>query len=259
MNSYKLCIFGNPIQHSISPELHQGFAKQCGLNISYVKIEPALPDFEKAVLDFMRAGGHGANITSPFKERAFAMCDDVSERAAIAQSVNTFVFKDGKIFGDNTDGIGLIRDIKHNLQYDLKNKTIIILGAGGATRGILHPLLNENPKNIFIYNRTFEKAKQLAQQFSVHAIKTLENQQADVVINALPFDATILMDPRDKPEADEKSFQFTNDSLYYDLKYNQPLIQNHATHQADGKGMVIEQGREAFWVWTGVLPKRPLI
>ena len=242
---YRFCIFGNPIKHSISPQIHTAFAKQARLEISYAKIEPTVDEFEKAVRAFAQAGGHGANITSPFKERAFVLCDKTTERASIAKSVNTFLFQEEKIIGDNTDGVGLIRDITKNLHYDVRDKKIIILGAGGAMRGILRPLLDENPAKIIIVNRTLEKAKKMASEFSVESGNTLENQTADIVIDCLPFNTNYII-----PD----SFSFSENSLFYDLKYNQPMMENKATIKANGLGMVIEQAAEAFFGWTGFRP-----
>ena len=242
---YHLCIFGNPVKHSISPEIHKQFAKQAGIEISYVKIEPLLDQFENAVRTFQQSGGIGASITSPFKERAFALCDTVTERASIAKSVNTFLFQAGKIIGDNTDGVGLIRDITKNLHYSLQDKKIIILGAGGAVRGILQPLLNQKPAKIIIANRTLEKAKKMAGEFSVEWTDTLGNQIADVVIDCLPFNTNITL---------PNSFLFSENSLFYDLKYNQPMMDNKATIKANGHGMVLEQAAEAFFGWTGFRP-----
>ncbi|MDP1574887.1 MAG: shikimate dehydrogenase [Coxiellaceae bacterium] len=241
----RFCIFGNPIKHSISPQIHREFARQAGLEISYVKVAPKPDQFENAVRSFQQQGGHGANITSPFKEHAFTLCDSITERAGIAKSVNTFLFQDGKIIGDNTDGIGLIRDITINLQYGLGGKKIMILGAGGAVRGILQPLLNEKPREIIIMNRSLDNAKKMADEFSVDWLDTLENQTADVVIDCLPFNTTIAL-----PD----SFLFSNNSLFYDLKYNQIMLKNNATIKANGLGMVVEQAAEAFFGWTGFRP-----
>lgn len=245
MKNQSFCIFGNPVKHSLSPQIHTAFAKQFSLTLSYEKIEPELPLFENAVRDFQQAGGHGANITAPFKQRAYAMCDNVSERARLAKSVNTFIFQDKKIVGDNTDGVGLIRDITHNLHYSLTNKKIILLGAGGATRGIINPLLNENPDSIIIFNRTRDHAKTLSAEFNIDYCDTLLHQSADVVIDCLPFNTGMTL-PND--------FAFSQDSLFYDLKYHQPMMPNQATIKAAGIGMLIEQAAEAFYRWTGYQP-----
>lgn len=240
---YQLCIFGNPVKHSISPQIHLGFARQFNLDVSYRKIKPPLDGFKKAVFDFKNSGGFGASITAPFKQEAFQIATIKTERAMIAQSVNTFIFQSNNIVGDNTDGVGLLRDIKNNIHYDLKNKKILILGAGGAARGILHPLLMENPAEIIIANRSIENAKILCDAFSQYGnlrsihFTELKNSEVDIVIDSTSVDAKLLL-PNSLLIKD----------FFYDLKYS-GAASNDAAH-FNGLGMVVEQAAEAFYAWT---------
>src|SRR3990167_611716 len=212
---YSLAIFGNPVAHSISPQIHTAFARQFNLDVSYIKIKPALNKFREAVLNFKNNGGFGANITAPFKCEAFSLATIKTDRAMIAQSVNTFIFQGDTIVGDNTDGVGLLWDIKNNIGYTLTGKKILILGAGGAVRGILHPLLMEKPAEIIIANRTIENPQKLCEEFShygqLRAINfdQLTNDCVDVIIDGTGFDATISL-----------SLSLSQNSLFYDLKYN---------------------------------------
>lgn len=255
---YKLAIFGNPVEHSISPKLHAGFARQLNLDVSYIKIKPQLDGFREAVFDFKKSGGFGANVTAPFKQAAFEICTETSERAKIGQSVNTLIFRDNAIFGDNTDGVGLLRDITKNIGFSLNKKRILIFGAGGAVRGILHPLLMEKPAEIVIANRTIENAKKLCDEFSIYGnlrylgFDQLHNIGVDAVIDSTSFDSQLSL-----PE----SLSFNENSLFYDLKYNvknSPLAKwaelKNCRVIVDGYGMVVEQALEAFFLWTGYRP-----
>ena len=161
----KYAVFGNPIAHSLSPDIHKHFAKSTAINISYDKILSQIDDFNNSVVEFIKMGGNGFNITVPFKKMAFAICKTTSLNASLARAVNTIKIEDGNLIGDNTDGGGLVADFKKNINFDLANKVILILGAGGAAAGILHPLLLEQPKRVMIANRTTKKAEDLAKQF----------------------------------------------------------------------------------------------
>ncbi|HSG24395.1 MAG TPA: shikimate dehydrogenase, partial [Azonexus sp.] len=159
-------VFGNPIAHSKSPAIHSAFARASGENLIYEARLAAVDGFKQAISDFQAAGGKGANVTVPFKEEAYRLCTRLSERAARAGAVNTLVFKGTEIFGDNTDGAGLVRDITHNLGCSLAGKRILLLGAGGAARGVIAPLLAGQPASLFIANRGADKATALARAFS---------------------------------------------------------------------------------------------
>ena len=263
MNMADYAVFGHPADHSLSPQLHGLFGHQKSLTINYSKHTIALDSFEQQVNLFFAQGGKGLNITSPFKERAFAMCAVTSERAAIAQAVNTLWLTDGKLHGDNTDGIGLQTDLTQRLGWQLVGKRLLILGAGGSVHGILNNLLQLRPQQCVIANRTEERAQQLVKQFrnnhsSVELIACGFEQligSFEYIINAtslslgndsIPFSPSII----------------DNQSTCYDLAYSSSgttlfsrwAQQHGCRHSSDGLGMLVEQGAESFTIWTGVHP-----
>ncbi len=256
----RYCVFGNPVAHSRSPAIQARFAAQCHHDLSYEAILAPLDGFAVTVSKFIAAGGKGANVTLPFKEEAFALCTRRSARAERAGAVNTLAFTGPEIFGDNTDGAGLVRDIEVNLAFPLAGRHVLLLGAGGAARGVIAPLLERQPAGLFIANRTADKADTLARQFfdlvTVDAgnFAKIAGQTFDVVINAtsaslsgatLPLPAGI----------------FASGSLAYDMMYGKgetPFLalarEQGAARLADGLGMLVEQAAEAFLVWRGVRP-----
>ncbi|MHB1949407.1 MAG: shikimate dehydrogenase [Gammaproteobacteria bacterium] len=256
---YKLCVMGNPIEHSISPWIHDQFATELKLSVSYTRIKPEIDKLSLAVEQFRKEHGYGFNVTLPFKQDVYKISTQRSDRAKIAKSINTIMFdSDGGIIGDNTDGLGLLNDITKNLKYSLATKTILIIGAGGAVRGILQPLLSQSPNKIIIVNRTVTKAEQLALEFASYGIVTgcgfddLKNIRADVIIDGTGFNSQIPF-----PE----TLSISEDSLSYDLKYsNKPtqfMIWANAKGSkltVDGLGMLVEQAAEAFYIWTGQRP-----
>ena len=183
-------VFGNPIAHSRSPQIHQAFARQQGLPMVYERVLAPLDGFQAALADFFRHGGVGANVTVPFKTEAYAAADVLSARAQAAGAVNTLYKQpDGRILGDNTDGEGLVRDIVDLHGHTLAGKTILLLGAGGAARGAVGALLAAQPQALTVVNRTADKARQLAADQGVHWAEyaTVAAQRFDVVINATPL------------------------------------------------------------------------
>ena len=162
----RYCVFGNPVAHSRSPAIHARFAAQCHQDLSYEAILAPLDGFAATVRSFVAAGGKGANVTLPFKEEAFGLCTRRSARAERAGAVNTLTFTGPGIFGDNTDGAGLVRDIEVNLEFPLAGRSVLLLGAGGAARGVIAPILERQPAGLFIANRTADKAEALARRFS---------------------------------------------------------------------------------------------
>ncbi len=254
------CVFGNPIAHSKSPAIHAAFAAQTGENLRYEARLAAVDGFLGAISALVADGGRGANVTVPFKEEAFRRCDQLSERAARAGAVNTLTFAGGRIAGDNTDGAGLVRDISVNLGCTLAGRRILLLGAGGASRGVIAPLLAGSPAALSIANRSADKARQLAQVFSDlaringGAFGELAGQSFDIVINAtsasLSGDSLLLPDGL-----------FASGCLAYDLMYRNgetPFLTQArlagAAYCADGLGMLVEQAAEAFVVWRGCRP-----
>jgi shikimate dehydrogenase len=254
------CVFGNPIAHSKSPMIHAAFAAATGENLAYEARLAPVDGFAKAVADFVAAGGKGANVTVPFKEEAFRLCARLSERAARAGAVNTLAFGEG-VFGDNTDGAGLVRDITHNLGFSLAGKRILLLGAGGAARGVIAPLLGEKPASLRIANRSAEKAQALADAFAdlapleAGSFGETAGQGFDVLINATSASLSGAALPL-------PSGLFAAGSLAYDMMYGKgetPFLQQAreqgAAYLADGLGMLVEQAAEAFFVWRGVRPE----
>ncbi|MEQ1488447.1 MAG: shikimate dehydrogenase [Methylotenera sp.] len=257
----RYAVIGNPIAHSKSPFIHEAFAKQTNQQISYERVLAPLDGFDATVQNLITQGYKGANVTVPFKLEAFAMCDNLSERAHAAGAVNTLIFEGNKISGDNTDGAGLVNDIKHNLAHALQGARILLLGAGGAAQGVLLPLISAQAASIVIANRSLEKAHFMAQKFAIKnsicniTVSTFENlqNQFDVIINAtsiglsdsvLPIPNTI----------------FAKNCLAYDMMYGRetPFMQQakaNGAQVADGLGMLVEQAAEAFYLWRGVRPQ----
>ena len=182
----RFAVFGNPAAHSLSPRLHALFAAQCGKDIAYEAICAPVDGFAAALHSFIAAGGRGANVTVPFKEEAFRCADSLSQRARAAGAVNTLTLADGRLHGDNTDGVGLLRDLEQNLAAAISGRRLLLLGAGGAARGVAAPLLAQGPAQMFIANRTQEKAQQLAADFGVAGggFAALAGRSFDIVINA---------------------------------------------------------------------------
>lgn len=259
----RYAIIGNPIAQAKSPALQTAFARQCGQDMEYGAILSTPEGFIDAVRIFQRQGGKGMNITMPFKLDAFNLADEVTARAHTACAVNTFTFlPDGGIVGDNTDGCGIVRDITQNLACSLVGKRILILGAGGAVRGALLPILEECPAEVFIANRTAFKAADLATHFGRKAPGVTVSGGGfadvegpfDIIINGSASSMT-----GDVPPLSEKIWQGVE--LAYDMAYKaEPTAfmrqaQAHgAKRTADGLGMVVEQGAECFFLWRGCRP-----
>ena len=257
LDSY--AVFGSPINHSKSPRIHQLFATQTDQKLTYFSQEVNVENFVAAVTDFFEKGGKGLNCTVPLKELAWKFADKKTERAESAKAVNTLIKqKDGSILGDNTDGIGLVNDLTLNHGIELNNKRVLILGAGGATRGILLPLLEKCPDCLVVANRTVEKALMLALEFNHHfkgdSLEGLKNQQFDVILNATSASLT-----NELPVLPENLL--AENGICYDLAYgNQPTAfvrwgnLHNASKSLDGLGMLVEQAAEAFTLWRGIQP-----
>jgi shikimate dehydrogenase len=255
------CVFGNPIAHSRSPAIHAAFARASGQELSYEAHLVAIGDFARSVTEFAAVGGKGANVTVPFKEEAFRLSSRLSERAARAGAVNTLAFNNGAIFGDNTDGAGLVRDITHNLGFSLAGKRVLLLGAGGAARGVIAPLLGEKPAALRIANRSADKAQELADAFAdlasiaAGSFGETAGQGFDVLINATSASLSGMALPL-------PTGIFAPGCLAYDMMYGkgetpflQQARQQGAAHLADGLGMLVEQAAESFLLWRGVRPE----
>ena len=256
-------VFGNPIAQSKSPEIHRAFAVQTLQAMEYSRQLVDIDSFTAAADQFFQAGGKGLNITMPFKQDAYGYGSRISPRARRAGAVNTLALQeDGTILGDTTDGLGLIRDITKNLNWDIRAKRVLILGAGGAVRGVLEPLLAEQPQHVVIANRTVDKALQLSKGFAELGYllgcgyDMLGEQQFDLIINGtsagLQGDLPPLPNSLINPEAA---------TVCYDMLYGAeptPFMQ-WATERgalvSDGLGMLVGQAAESFALWRGVRPE----
>ena len=257
----RYAVMGNPVAHSKSPRIHTLFAGQTNQQLQYDAILVEKDGFREAVADFLRQGGKGLNITVPFKEEAWALAATRSDRAERAGAVNTLVLDEsGRHFGDNTDGAGLVRDLLHNHRAVLKDKRLLLVGAGGAARGVIEPLLGERPNLLVIANRTAEKAVELARLFCElgHTegcgLEDVNGQAFDIIINATA--ASLSGKVPALPES-----VITADSWCYDMMYgDKPTAfmdwaqQLGAARCMDGLGMLVEQAAESFCLWRKVRP-----
>jgi shikimate dehydrogenase len=258
----RYCVFGNPVAHSKSPAIHAAFALQTGQPIVYERRLAALDAFPSTVRAFIEEGGRGANVTVPFKLEACALADALSARAQAAGAVNTLSFRDGVIFGDNTDGAGLVADIVSNARQPIAGKRILLLGAGGAARGVLLPLLDQQPAHMLIANRTRATADALVAQFSPQQDHPGQIQAATFDELGEPFDIIINATSASLAGAalPLPSSLFRADTLALDMMYGaQPTVfmqfaASHGARTRDGLGMLVEQAAEAFFVWRGVRP-----
>ncbi len=252
-------VFGNPIGHSKSPIVHTLFAQQFDIELEYRAVHVDVGGFEQAVSGFYAGGGQGLNVTVPFKLNAWKLADVLSDRARLAGAVNTLSLGE-KIAGDNTDGIGLVTDIQQNLGMSIESAKILVVGAGGAVRGILGEILSAKPEYLFVANRTKDKAMDLARQFSEMGpiagggLDDIRSQFYEIVINATSSGLT-----DDAP--DLPSGAFANTQLAYDLMYGRAPTQfqkvakqGGAKQASDGLGMLVEQAAESFFIWH---QKRP--
>ncbi len=254
-------VMGYPVSHSRSPVIHRLFALQTGEDIQYELLQVGPDKLEVAVRQFQRTGGRGLNVTVPHKAEAAKLCDHLSERASTAGAVNTLSFRDGEIFGDNTDGIGLLRDLVINHGLTLEGMNILILGAGGATRGIVGPLLEMQPKSLRIANRTIGKAEALVEHFShfgsVSACSFNHvpvDEPYDLIVNATS--AGMKGETPPYPEAAVSPTTFCYD-LAYGLKptpFSVWAREHGAGKSVMGWGMLVEQAAESFLIWRGVRP-----
>ncbi|WP_346795708.1 shikimate dehydrogenase [Halomonas sp. Bachu 37] len=255
----RYCVFGHPVGHSKSPLIHAEFAHQTHQTIEYSAIEAPLDDFAGAWRRFVEGGGRGANVTVPFKQEAFALCDTLSHRALRAGAVNTLIVGgNGRTYGDNTDGMGLVRDLAYH-RVAVKDARILVVGAGGAVRGLLEPLLNEAPAAVAVVNRTAAKAEALAADFSGLGLitgggfETLAGSY-DLVINGTS--ASLSGDLPPLPDD-----VFAKRAWAYDMMYSsEPTVflqwaGPRGARLLDGLGMLVEQAAESFFLWRNVRPE----
>lgn len=258
-------VVGNPIAHSKSPQIHAAFAKQTQQTLDYQKILWPLDEFAQRAREFFANGGKGLNVTVPFKEDAFRFADSLSERAKLAGAVNTLILRpDGSVLGDTTDGAGLLADLRY-LGWAVTGKRILILGAGGAVRGVLAPLLDAKPLELVVANRTLDKASSLTRVFAhLGAIKACPyhdiDGQFELVINGtsagLSGDRPLLPDDIFAASACAYDMMYAKELTAF-LQWSQSV---GVTHLADGLGMLVEQAAESFYLWRNIKPEtRPLI
>ena len=258
----RYAVMGNPIGHSKSPQIHAQFAQQTKQDMNYETVLVALDGFSAAVDEFQASGGKGLNITVPFKQDAWELVAERSERAEFAGAVNTIVIReDGSRYADTTDGVGMVRDITENHGIELKGKCILVLGAGGAVRGVLQPLLEAQPQFVIVANRTESKAVELAKQFNIFGdvfgcgFDALPGQQFDLVING----TAASLEGEVPPLPDDLVY---DGGSCYDMMYSneatafQVWAREHGAVKAlDGLGMLVEQAAESFALWRGVRPE----
>jgi len=260
----RYAVIGNPIAHSKSPLIHAAFAAQTGQDIQYDRVLAPLDGFAATVASLRENGFRGANVTVPFKLEAFNLANRLTERASDAGAVNTLLFSEQEIVGDNTDGVGLVRDILNNLGVAVAGKRVLLVGAGGAAEGVLHPMLEQQPALLVIANRTLDKALSMVKKVeeqgdfrfvsvNAYAFEDLQGQAFDIVINAT---SAGLSDSRLPLPEDI----FAPGALAYDMMYGRDtpfmhFARAHGARVADGLGMLVEQAAEAFFLWRGVRPE----
>ncbi|TVZ41713.1 shikimate dehydrogenase [Alteromonadaceae bacterium 2753L.S.0a.02] len=261
-NVARYCVFGNPIEHSKSPEIHQAFAEQTQQHLEYTRELVEVDAFAAAAEKFFEDGGSGANVTVPFKQDAFQFAQLLTDRAQLAGAVNTLArLEDGEIIGDNTDGAGLVHDIVQRLEWPIEAGKILLLGAGGAVRGVLLPLLQQNPQMIAIANRTRSKAEELAEQFSAfgkvagYSYNNLPSEPFDIIINGTSASIS-----GDVPPVHFACFG--ENTAVYDMMYGEELTpflefarDMGVKKYSDGLGMLVGQAAESFRLWRGVEPE----
>jgi len=258
----RYAVIGNPIEHSKSPQIHHAFAEQTGEQLEYIRLLGEPGHFAENVADFLSKGGRGLNVTVPFKEDAWQLVDELSLRAESAQAVNTIIqLQDGRLRGDNTDGIGLVRDLQENQGATLAGSRILLLGAGGAARGVLRPLLETNPEQIIIANRTASKAVALASDLVALGpiegcgLDGLKGKKFNLIINATAASLSGQI-----PEIPDDLLE--KEGWCYDMMYSdKPTafmhwgVEHGAAKVIDGLGMLVEQAAESFYLWRGIRPE----
>jgi len=257
-------VIGNPIHHSLSPQIHAMFAKEAGFQIGYEAVLSPLDQFQHTTQTLISQKLRGANVTLPFKKEAYQLASEHSNHAKIAEAANTLEFKENKIIGHNTDGIGLVRDLEQNLHINLAHQKILLIGAGGAAEGVIYSLLERKPSELTLTNRTIEKsnviknkmheyAKNLNIDLNVVEIEKLPHQYFDVIINATSAslnEADLGLDNK----------VFHDQCLAYDMMYGKETsftkqAKSQHAKTSDGLGMLVEQAAEAFYIWHHIKPQ----
>ncbi|AOV18204.1 shikimate dehydrogenase [Acidihalobacter aeolianus] len=258
-------VIGHPVAHSLSPRIHRAFAAQTGQALEYIAIEAPLDGFAAVVSRFREAGGRGLNVTVPFKEEAWRLADALGEAARAAGAANTLTLDAAEgIRGDNTDGVGLLTDLTANLGLALTGRRILLLGAGGAARGVAGPLLDQAPELLLVANRGAERATRLAADFSARG--PIRGTALDALAGEPPFDlivnataASLSGSAIDLPEGLICEGTVAYDMVYADVAtpFMQWATSCGAVRAVDGLGMLVEQAAESFRIWRGVRPQTP--
>ncbi len=257
-------MIGNPVAHSQSPQIHAEFAQQTGQDLVYERLLAPLDAFEATAKRFFSEGGKGLNVTVPFKHDAWNMVNAHAGVALDAEAVNTIKLEGGKFIGHNTDGIGLVTDLERNLGFPIAGKRVLLMGAGGATRGVMNPILEKNPRLMVVANRTLDKAMSLVSHFqkfkdftsggiSASPYPDLAGSKFDLVINATS--AGLSGEMPSLPEG-----IFGKGALAYDMVYGRDtpfmiFARKEGARAVDGLGMLVEQAAESFYIWRGVRPQ----
>lgn len=260
----RYAVIGNPVAHSQSPQIHAEFARQTGQDMTYDRLLAPLDGFAATARQFFSEGGQGLNVTVPFKHEAWKLVDRHDNSARDADAVNTIKLEGGKLVGYNTDGSGLVADLEKNLSFPIAGKRVLLMGAGGATYGVMHPVLEKHPDLLVVANRTLAKAISLVKhfqkfgQFALRGISAspysdLVGTQFDLLINATSAGLSGEMPPLPEP-------LFAPDALAYDMVYGRdtPFLQfarKNGARTADGLGMLVEQAAASFFIWRGVRPQ----
>ncbi len=259
----RYAVVGNPVAHSLSPKIHTEFARQTAQQLSYEAIELASDAFAAGIAELQQRGFRGLNVTVPFKREAWELCDSLSDRAKIAGAVNTLSLQaDGSIHGDNTDGVGLVRDLVDNLKIKIHGQNVLLLGAGGAVRGVLEPLLALSPARLTIANRNLDRANALADDFTssgkieVVAYNQLSNKSYNLIINATAAGLSQQLPPIPASLLDRAGVCY---DMMYDINKATSFVEwstSRGVKQSyDGLGMLVEQAAEAFSLWREVRPQ----
>lgn len=257
----RYAVIGNPIEHSKSPQIHAAFAQQTGEEIIYDRILGDLEDFRGDVQDFFDNGGNGLNVTIPFKEHAWELVDELTPRASLAGAVNCIMrLNDGRLLGDNTDGIGLVRDLTDNNGFSFSGKRVLLIGAGGAARGVILPIQQQQPADLVIANRTAHRADELAAIFSKHGPVTacgldgIGEEPYDLIINgtasSLHGDVPAIGDHALAPGGWTYDLMYATEPTAF-IRWGEA---HGAAKSLDGLGMLVEQAAESFFLWRGVMP-----